>query len=331
MKARKGEREIMRVARYFIAILFCCLSFIFSFAQDESKKAEATTPVKDSANAAQDLMRLNVLVLDKKGQPVMNLSKTDFSVFDENQKQEITSFVNETQPLLMGIALDASGSLRTQFNSISNAYGIIINNLTEKDEAFSVKFIDKDKYSELQDFTNEKRRLISGFDDYFVEGGQTALYDAVYQSAEKLANYRIDENRLRVLIIITDGDESKSVHSEEETLKFLREAGVQVFIVGLVQALEHDSGFTKSKREKAMSLLDKLANETGGRSFYPRISTDIPALIRELIRNLRSQYTIGFIPTDRQKNKYRKLRVEVTESQGRERLKVITRTGYIVK
>lgn len=319
----------MKIARYFVVALFCCLSFMFSFAQDEDKKTQPTSTKLEHSDI--EPIMLNVLLLDKKGQPVTNLSKDDFRVFDENEKKEIIHFTNEAQPLLMGIALDASGSLRTQFSTISNAYNVIINNLTEKDEAFSVKFIDKEKYSELQDFTNDKRRLASGFDDYFVEGGQTALYDAVYQSAEKLADYKTNESHFRVLILITDGDESKSARSEEETLKFLREAGIQVFVVGLVQALENDNGFKKSKREKAISLLDKLANETGGRGFYPKMSTDIPGLLRELVQSLRSQYTIGFIPTDTQKNKYRKLRVEVTDSQGREKLKVITRAGYSLK
>lgn len=318
----------MKVAGYFVALLFCGLSFVFLLVENENITQAASAKID---HLYPEEIMLSVLVLDKKGQPVTNLSKDNFRVFDENEKKEIIRFTNEPQPILMGIALDASGSLRTQFSSISNAYNVIINNLTEKDEAFSVKFIDKEKYSELQDFTNEKRRLASGFDEYFVEGGQTALYDAVYQSAEKLADYKTDENRLRVLILITDGDESKSARSEEETLKFLREAGIQVFILGLVQALENDNGFKKSKREKAISLLDKLANETGGRGFYPRMSTDIPGLLKELVQSLRSQYTIGFIPTDQQKNKFRKLRVEVTESQGREKLKVITRSGYILK
>lgn len=311
--------------RYFFAVFLITLICISTNGKLLSESVRFTDKLYDEEIA------LSVLVLDKKDQPVTNLGNKDFRVFVENEKQEITRFTNEPQPLFMGIALDASGSLRTQFNGIANAYNTLINNLMENDEAFLMKFVSKDKIYELEDFTSNKRMLASAFDEYYVEGGRTALLDAIYKSADKLGNYKTDEKQQRVLILLTDGDEEESIRKEEEVFKLLRETNVQVFVIGLVQLLENEGNFFgKSRRDKATLFLDKLTRETGGRSFYLKRSTDIHSVVQELILNLRSQYTIYFVPNDQKKGSY-KVRVEINETQGREKLKVITRPGYTIR
>lgn len=315
---------------FFVIALICGLSFINSFAQEENKKPTKEDEISDPLPYG---VRLNAIVLDKKEQLVTNLGVHDFRVFVNNEKQEIHTFTTESQPLLAGLVLDASGSLRTQLNSISFAHKVIVNNLAENDEAFLTKFVSSDKIVELEDFTNRKQALLSGFDEYYVEGGVTAFLDAVYQTADKLAKYKADENQFhRVLIFITDGDERGSTHTEEEVFKLLRETNIQIFAIGLVQSLEADGGFfKKSNRDKATLLLDKLAAETGGRVFYPQKAGDIPRLVQDLVQTLRSQYFISFTPNNQSKDKLHKVRIEVIESKERGKLKVITRSGYALK
>jgi VWFA-related protein len=322
---------VMKNVRYFFAaFFFVALSATLNFAQVENKKPTEENKIADPYPES---VRLSAIVLDKKEQPVTNLGVHDFRVFANNEKQEIYRFTNESQPLLAGIVLDASGSLRTQFNSIAFAHKVIVNNLAENDEAFLTKFIGSDKIIELQDFTSRKQALLSGFDDYYVEGGKTAFFDAIYKTADKLAKYKEDENQFhRVLIFITDGDERGSTHTEEEVFKLLRETNIQFFAIGLIQSLEADGGFfKKSNREKATVLLDKLAAETGGMAFYPQKGTDIPRLVQDLVQTLRSQYFISFTPNNQKKNQLYKVRIEVAESKERGKLKVISRSGYTLK
>jgi Ca-activated chloride channel family protein len=181
-------------------------------------------------------------------------------------------------PLSYGIVIDNSGSFRTILEEVINAANTIIEANTTDDKAFLVRFVDSTKISLIQDFSSSKEELRSATEDMFIEGGQTAILDAVYFSGKHLSsNESAQQNKRKVLIIITDGEDRKSLTKFDEVLRFLKDEKIQVFALGL------------SEEKVYRNLLDKLAKETGGKSFIAQKRAEFGTVVKQLTAALRSQ------------------------------------------
>src|SRR4030095_1316435 len=185
-------------------------------------------------------------------------------------------------------------------------------------------------------FTTKKDLLIDGLDNLYVEGGQTAVIDAVYLSAEHASeSQRGDPNdrRRRALIVITDGEDRSSVYTQEQLFGRLREDDVQIFVIGFVNELDKEAGFIrKSPREKAVNLINRLASETGGRAFFPDSISELPQIASEIVRDMRTQYVISYNPTNKtQDGTYRAIKVSVDQASSSERRIALTRPGRLAK
>src|SRR4029434_4947883 len=157
-------------------------------------------------------------------------------------------------------------------------------------------------------------------DSFYVEGGQTAIIDAVYLSAEHVSEYKKDDpladRRRRALIVITDGEDRNSFYKQEQLFARLREEDVQIFVIGFINELDKEAGFIgKSPRDKAVSLINKLASETGGRAFFPESISELPQIANEIVRDLRTQYVVSYDPTNKAHDgTYRAIKVTVADS-----------------
>src|SRR6185295_14892812 len=202
--------------------------------------------------------------------------------------------------------IDTSGSLRSQLQAVIDAGKTIINSNKSGDETFLVRFISSDKIETVQDFTASKDLLMDGLDSLYVEGGQTAIIDAVYLTAEHVAEYKKgsdSDRRRRALIVITDGEDRTSFYSQEKLFARLREEDVQIYVIGFVRELDRDGGLIrKSPRDKAINLINKLATETGGRAFFPESLSELPQIANEIIRDLRTQYVVSYNPTNKEQD-----------------------------
>lgn len=283
-----------------------------------------------------DLVQLHVRVIDRNNRPIDNVPRGDFHVFEDGVPQTIETFTREEVPISYGLAVDTSGSLRSQLQSVIDAGKTIINSNKPGDETFLVRFISSDKIETVQDFTANKELLMDGLDSFYVEGGQTAIIDAVYLSAEHVSEYRKGDEgdrRRRALIVITDGEDRNSFYKQEQLFARLREEDVQIFVIGFVNELEKEAGFIrKSPREKAVALIQKLATETGGRAFFPDSVADLPQIANDIIRDLRTQYVIAYNPTNKtQDGTYRAIKVTVDQPSGSEKRIALTRTGRLAR
>src|SRR5499433_3313865 len=151
-----------------------------------------------------DLVTLNVRVIDRNNRPINGINKGDFTVYEDGVAQQVFSFTEEQVPVIYGLAVDTSGSLRSQINEVIDAAKTIVNSNKPGDETFLERFIDRDKIENLQDFTSNKDLLLDAIDNLYVEGGQTAVVDGVYLGAEHVAEYkkgRDDDRRRRALIV----------------------------------------------------------------------------------------------------------------------------------
>jgi Ca-activated chloride channel family protein len=282
-----------------------------------------------------ELVQLHVRVIDRNNKPINNVPQNDFHVFEDGVPQTIETFTREEVPISYGLAVDTSGSLRSQLQSVIDAGKTIINSNKPGDETFLVRFISSDKIETVQDFTANKELLMDGLESFYVEGGQTAIIDAVYLSAEHVSEYKKGDEgdrRRRALIVITDGEDRNSFYKQEQLFARLREEDVQIFVIGFVNELDKEAGLIrKSPREKAVSLINKLASETGGRAFFPDSVAELPQIANEIIRDLRTQYVISYNPTNKaQDGTYRAIKVSVDQPSGEKRI-ALTRTGRLAR
>jgi Ca-activated chloride channel family protein len=277
---------------------------------------------------------LNVRVIDRNNRPIGNVRQDEFHIFEDGVPQPIETFTREEVPMSYGLAVDTSGSLRSQLQSVIDAAKSIIGSNKAGDETFLVRFISSDKIETVQDFTANKDLLMDGLDSLYIEGGQTAIIDAVYLSAEHVAEYKKggdDDRRRRALIVITDGEDRNSFYKQEQLFARLREEDVQIYVIGFVNELDKESGLIrKSPRDRAVNLIEKLASETGGRAFFPQSISELPQVANEIIRDLRTQYVVAYNPTNRTRDgSYRAIKVSVDEGGSHDKRIALTRSGRI--
>ena len=279
-----------------------------------------------------ELVTLHVRVIDRNNHPINNVQKEEFRILEDGVPQPIFSFTREEVPVMYGLAVDTSGSLRPAFEQVINASKAIIISNKRGDETFLERFISSDKIETIQDFTSNKDALLDGLDTLYIEGGQTAVIDGVYLAAEHVAEYKKsgdDDRRRRALIVVTDGEDRASYYPEAQLFQRLREEDVQIFVIGFVNDLEADRGLIrKSPREKAISLLNRLASETGGRAFFPQSISELPGIANEIVRDLRTQYVVSYDPTNKAHDgSYRSIKVSIADAPGQSKRIALTRSG----
>ncbi|MFL6335701.1 MAG: VWA domain-containing protein [Pyrinomonadaceae bacterium] len=285
------------------------------------------------------LVNLHVRVVDRNNHPINDVTNADFRVTENGVPQQIQFVTREEVPITYGLVVDNSGSLRSQIAQVVEAAKSIVESNKPGDETFVVRFISSDEIKIMQDFTADKQALGDALDDMFIEGGQTAIVDAVYLAAEHASERRgksgdpAEEKRRRALILVTDGEDRNSFYKTEQLFESLKEEDVQIYVIGFVNELEKERGFiTPSKRAKAVSLLDRMAKETGGRTFYPTSLSELPAIADQITKDLRTQYVISYKPaTQGRPGEYRPVRVAVADGRGGEKRIAVTRSGYTAK
>jgi VWFA-related protein len=178
----------------------------------------------------------------------------------------------------IGIVVDCSGSQRLQLDKTITAVRQIAEAMRPGDEAFLVRFVDAQKITVTQDFTSDKNELQDAAEELFIEGGQTAVVDAIDFAAHHFSeNPSKGADRLRVLILITDGEDRKSAARAEVTLTFLKQEKIRVFAIAL-------SDLTFSPK-----LLERFSKETGGKTFLPRGSAEISNAVVDITSAIRGE------------------------------------------
>ena len=283
-----------------------------------------------------ELVNLNVRVVDRFNRPIANLRKEDFQIFEDKVAQPIEFFSQSEVPTNYALVIDNSGSLRFQLEKVIEASKTIVGTNRPDDETGVIRFVSSEKIEILQDFTADKTDLNDALDNMFIEGGQTAIIDAVYLAAEKVDEYEKTRNpndrKRRAMIVVSDGEDRSSYYKEEQLFKMLREADVQIYAVGFVKDLETDGSFIrKSPQKKAKNFLKKLAEETGGKAYFPESVSELPGIAKNISSELRTQYSIGYVPdNDKPKNALRNIKVMVKDGPKGQKRIARTRTGLVI-
>lgn len=270
-----------------------------------------------------ELVVLDVTVVDPLNNPVYTLAKEDFSVFEDKVKQEIESISREEVPLSFGIVIDTSGSMRSKLQTVTDAAATLIKQMKTGDEAFVAQF--KIEPELVQDFTADQRELEEALGELYTSGG-TSLLDAIIATADYA--HEKGKQRRKALIVISDGLEKNSSVKEKEVMEAMKEDEVQVYLVGFINEDEPAGLFSKSPAKRAKELLTRLAEDSGGRAFFPKEVTEIPAIAAQIAKDLRTQYVLSYYPSNQERDgRFRSVRVMVNPKDNR-KLIARTRQGY---
>jgi len=280
-----------------------------------------------------DLVNINVRAVDRNNRPIAGLTQSDFHIFEDGVPQKIEFFSQSEVPTNYSLVIDNSGSLRSQIDQVIEASKILVNTNKPADETSVIRFVSSDKIEILQDFTSKKSDLNDALDNLYIEGGQTAIIDAVYLAANRVTEYekssKNDDRLRRALVLVSDGEDVSSYYTQQQLFDLLRETDVQIYVVGFVNDLSKEKGFiTKSKQGKAKSFLERLASETGGKAYFPNDINELNGIARDIASELRTQYSIGYLPSnDRSDGTFRTLKVAINDGPNNQKRIAITRTG----
>jgi len=231
-------------------------------------------------------------VTDKHGHFIKNLSQSDFALLDNQRAPErVYSFTRQTNlPLRVGILIDTSTSIRRRFQFEQQASITFLQQTIkpETDRAFVMGFDVTPDYK--QDWTNNLDLLTQGIDG-LRPGGGTALYDAVYSACrDKLLDVARGQEPVRkAMVLISDGDDNQSHAYLDDAIKECQRASTIVYSI---------STNTSPSRDRGDEVLQKIAEATGGRAFYPRSLEDMPSSFQAIQEELRSQYALIYKPAD---------------------------------
>jgi Ca-activated chloride channel homolog len=304
----------------FALICGLLLCVVVATAQTSGPAAQASN---EQTNA---IVNLNVIFTDEAGRSVDDVRLEDVRVSENGVAQTISHFATEERAVSYGLIVDTTGSMRPLLSEvIKTAHAVVAAN-RPGDKTFVMHYVDADNIEFDTGLTSDSDALNAALDDLYIQGGLTATLDALHRALDFSARSRPDDNDNRTrhaLVLITDGEDRGSRQSNPETLiARLRETRAQIFVIGLTKLTKE-----VRNRDKAVQLLNRIAQETGGRAFFPKTVAELPDTIKELAHDLRTQYVIGYAPTNAARDgSFRK--VQVTLAPGKSKRAAITRPGY---
>jgi len=257
------------------------------FGQQPAAAPQGTIPVYST-----DVRRVvcHTTVVDKQGKLVTNLPQEAFTVFENDVKQDVLLFKREDIPVSMGLIIDNSGSMRAKRSSVEAAALALVKDSNPDDEVFIVNFND-DAYIDNphgKEFLTDIDEMKSALERIDSRGG-TAMRDAIDKSIEWLKKAHKEK---KVLVVVTDGVDNASSVSLEDLVRNARQSEVLIYSVGLLTEEEKRSA-SSAKRQ-----LNALAEATGGEAFYPKELADVDPIAHQVARDIRSQYTIAYKPSN---------------------------------
>ncbi|HWF38374.1 MAG TPA: VWA domain-containing protein [Candidatus Acidoferrales bacterium] len=299
-------------------LLVCCLADSSVLSGFQTAQPPARSADEHIIRSEADLVVLPVTVKDHQGRFVSGLQQQDFQVYENGQPQTISDFSHSDVPVTAGLVVDSSGSMHLNRPEVAAAAKDFLSSSNPRDQVFVVNFNEQASLGLPSGvaFTSNVGELEAAV----FRGpstGMTALYDAIGLGLKHL-NDSLDNNK-KALIIISDGGDNASHEDFHKVLNTALHENAIIYAIGILDEQEADV---------SPRILRKLAKDTGGRAFFPTSASVLPDICHEIATDLREQYTIAYIPSDRRENgAYRTIRVTV-HAPGKGSLVVRTRKGY---
>ncbi len=259
---------------------------------------------------------LQATVQDRSGHTVDKLVQQDFDVFEDGKRQQIRLFRHEDTPVTAGLIIDHSGSMRQKLADVTTGAQAFVRSSNSNDQMFVVNFNERVSLGlpvgmHFSDSVQQLGDAIWAAN----AAGTTALYDAVIEGLRRLQTGASDK---KVLLVISDGGDNASKARLEVVLKLAEQSNATIYTIGIFEAEDAD---------KNPRVLSRLAKETGGESFFPHELGETVEICERIARDIRGQYTIGYLSSKNKDGAYHRIRLAARPQQA-EKLSVRTRAGY---
>jgi Ca-activated chloride channel family protein len=303
-----------------VASVATALALLAALGAEEQVPGRSQT---GSFRASIDLVSLNVTVSNAARQYVGDLGRDDFVVLENGLPQNVTFFAKTSVPLALALLLDSSASMEQAMATAQEAAVGFARSLGRADMATVIDF--DTRVETAQAFTSDIRAL-EGAIRRTTPGGSTAMFNAIYIALKELSKVApADEDqvlRRRAMIVLSDGDDTSSLVSFDEVLDAASRSDTVIYTIGL------GAGQTTTLRSGAQEgafVLRRLAEQTGGRAFFPKEAKDLAGVYADIREELSSQYSLAYESGGvRKDGEWRQISVRVN----RPNLNVRTRRGY---
>ena len=262
-----------------------------------------------------ELVVLPVVVKDKKGRYLSDLPREQFVVYDNARRMAIDLFTNEDTPVTVGMIVDSSGSMRSKLGEVIAAALAFAKSSNPDDELFAIRFND-----DVREAVRDRRFLLASdlaeletALSTLVPQGRTSLYDALIAGLDHLNE---GTRPRKALVVISDGGDNASRATLDQVLTRARRSNATIYTIGVYDADEVD---------KNRGALKSLAHATGGERFEPDSPGALLQVCTRIARELRSGYTLGYVPPDRDGLFHR---VRVVVGPPASKFQIRTRPGY---
>jgi VWFA-related protein len=277
-------------------------------------------PQRPAFRAGVDIVSLNVTVQDGTAHYVTDLDQQEFSIFEDGVKQEITFFNRRQQPIALSLLLDSSASMEDKLEELQVAAKSFVRRLKPNDIA---QVIDFDSRVEIrQGFTGNQPELEAAIGKTSA-GGSTSLHNAIYIALKELKKVKAvseEDVRRQALVVFSDGEDTSSLISFDEVLDLAKRSETAIYTIALRGVDTQTKGF-----REAEFVMRQLAQETGGRSFFPSKIEELTSVYAQIADELASQYTIGYTSKNgRRDGAFRRIVVQTT----RQGMTPRTKKGY---
>jgi len=343
----------MKIASFFL-VLCICLPALFSFPahqQQNEEAAAALEPARDplalqgppkvqkadqeppprgqtQISVAVDLVSLQVLVADKKGNILTGLKPEHFTVYEDNVKQEITHFGPVEESITVVMLVDFSKMVEWFIEDVWEAIYGFAESLRKGDWVAVIGYDLRPTI--LTDFTQNRGELLEALRRFNTPAfRESNLSDALIYTLDRVEEI---EGKVAVLLVST-GLDTFSRHTYDEALKKTKSANASVYSIGIGQSVRLRYNLDNIELLMADNRLRTFAEFTGGEAFFPRFPTEFPSIFRNISNSLRHQYSLAYASSNPKRDgKFRKIRVTVTadvNGDGKpDELKILTRSGY---
>lgn len=277
-------------------------------------------PESKSIKVNVNLVLVPVTVRDAKDRPVMQLSRQDFALYEDQIQQEIRYFSSESEPISIAVLLDVSKSMSDKINTERAALVQFFDNADPQDEYFAFTFSDKPRLlvgpTQSADDVLDKLTGVQ-------PSGPTAMLDAVYLAQQQL---RSAHYKRKAIFIISDGGDNVSRYTLRQIKKLAQESDVQIYAIGLFETFF----FNTIEERLGKKWLSEITDATGGRTVTVDSGDKLPAAAAEISREMRNEYLLGYRPSGTVPNRWRKIKVKVLNSFPADQpLRASYRKGYL--
>jgi Ca-activated chloride channel family protein len=268
------------------------------------------------------LVLIPVTVTDPLNRFVTGLDRDNFRLYEDKEEQKLVQFSSEDAPISVGLVFDTSGSMGSKLEKSRQAATQFFRTANPEDDFFLVQF--NDRADMVQEFTSRFEEIQNKL-TFTQSKGKTALLDAVYLALNYMKKKA--QNPRKALLIISDGGDNSSRYTESEIKNLVREADVQIYAIGIFEPVA--SRGRTAEELSGPSLLNEIAEQTGGRHFPVENINDLPDVAAKIGIELRNQYVLGYSPSNQNRDgKYRRVQVKLVQPRGLPPLRAFWRPGY---